>query len=170
MSGLNTAINTFGSYWSPCDLRHASPRISATTCTYDLCLTGAAPAHGTGIEGLEALEAFQEFLLFSIYIYFYFYFYIYIYIYIFIYIYTDGCWCLLMLIDVREFWMMLIPFFDLWINFYHRSIFSRIVVFSMDKWIKSSAGRTAVVYVCALHGSASGARETQVRPLRLSGC
>ena len=31
MSGLNTAINTFGSYWSPCDLRHASPRISATT-------------------------------------------------------------------------------------------------------------------------------------------
>ena len=86
-------------------------------CTYDLCLTGAAPAHGTGIEGLEALEAFQEFLLFSIYIY----------------IYIDGCWCLLMLIDVWTFWMMLIPFFDLWINLYHRSIFSRIVAFSMDK-------------------------------------
>ena len=56
-----------------------------------------------------------------------------IYIYIYIYIYIDGCWCLLMLIDVWEFWMMLIPFFDLWINLYHRSIFSRIVAFSMDK-------------------------------------
>jgi hypothetical protein len=48
-----------------------------------LCLTGAAPAHGTGIAGLEALEAFQEFLLFSIYIY------IFIFIFIFILMVVD---------------------------------------------------------------------------------
>ena len=116
MSGLNTAINTFGSYWSPCDLRHASPRISATTAPMTCASQVQRPHMALALKALKPWRPSRSSYCFR-----------------YIYIYIDGCWCLLMLIDVWTFWMMLIPFFDLWINLYHRSIFSRIVAFSMDK-------------------------------------